>query len=107
MESSGGLDLVIGGSAHHWCLDRHCLLVVAHVVVHVGPDPKRAGIVRTLVIADDELLTILVVVPLGGWAELLVRPVDRLLVDLCAAIADLISLVEVEVLSGVRLDVLP
>lgn len=95
MEASGTLDEVISRGAHHWGLHCHSLLVLALSVLHEGPDPQRALVVGAKVVTSDVLLAELVVVGLGSVAEALVSPLDRLVVDLGAPVANLVILVEV------------
>jgi len=66
-------------------------------VLHVGPDPKRAFVVRSHVISSDQLGSIIIVAFLGGFTEFAVSPLDRFIVDLGTALANFISLMEVSV----------
>jgi len=95
VETSSAANEVICWGAHHRGLHSHSLLVVAGGVLHVGPDPQRALVVGTKIVASHILLTELVVVCLSSLAESGVSPLDRGVVDLSASVANFISIVEI------------
>ena len=51
------------------------------------PDPQRSLVVRAKIVTCDILLTKLVIVCLSFFAETIISPLDRGIIDLSAAIA--------------------
>ena len=99
MEASGAANEIVIGSSHHGCLHSHGLLVVAGGVLHEGPDPQRTLVVGAHIVASHKLLTELIIVGLGGGAESLISPLDGLIIDLSASVANLVILMEVSELN--------
>ena len=86
---------VVSWCAHHGRPDHHRLLVLGLLVVHVGPDPERTLVVGAHIIARYEFLPILIVVRFSCLREVVVGPLDGVVVDLSAPVAYLIESVEV------------
>ena len=59
------------------------------------PDPQRSLVVRAKIVTSDILLTKLVIVCLGFFAEAIIGPLDRGIIDLSAAIAFLVKFTEI------------
>lgn len=95
METSSATNVVVNGGSHHGRLNSDGLLVLALLVFHVGPDPQRALVVGTEIVASDILLTIGVIVCLCSAAKSLISPCDGLIVDVSATVAIFIILGEV------------
>jgi len=107
VEAGSSTDVVVSGSAHHGGRDSHSRVVLGLGVIHVSPNPKRAGVVGTLIVTGDHLDTIFVVAGFGGLAKLAVGPGDGSIVHVGATVADLIGVVEDSVgVSSVNLHVL-
>ena len=105
VETSGAANEIVSRCAHHRRLNRDSLLVIAYIVLHIVPDPQRTLVERTKIVTSDILLTKLVIVCLGLFAEAFVSPLDRGIVDLSATIAFLVHFSEVsELLSSFLLD---
>ena len=100
METGSAANEVVIRCSHHWSLNGHSLLVIAHFVVHEGPDPQGSLIVGAKIVTSHVLLAKLVVVSLGSFAESLIGPLDGRVVALSAPVANLVILVEISKLNS-------
>ena len=90
VEASSRSDEVVSGRAHHRGLDGVGVGSQVLSVVHVGPDPKRALVVRSFVGSGDHLDAKLVVVRLSLLAQLTVSPRDSFVVNVSTTVALLV-----------------
>lgn len=96
---------VVSRCPHHGRLHHGLRLVIIIIVLDVVPDPEGSGVEGAEIVADHELFAVFVVSIHGFLVGLGESPVERLLVDVCASVADFIGLVEVCVLvTGFDLD---
>ena len=95
MVTSGAANEIVSRCAHHRRLNCDSLLVITHTVLHIVPDPQRALVERTKIVTSDILLTELVIISLCLFAEAIVSPLDRGVVDLSTTVAFFVHFSEV------------
>ena len=78
--------------AHH-----HLGAILGQGLVHESPDPEGTRVVRTHVVTGHDLYTKLVIVRFSLLAQTLVGLLDSIVINVSAAVAGLVRLLEVSI----------